>query len=145
MRVERLIESPTISALELAARFGEQRHQVLAENVANVDTPDFATRQLDPRAFGASLREALDRAERHGRDGLELRGNRQFESIPGGAVRVRPDVAQPDNVLFHDGTNGRLESLLTDVQQNAMSYQMTIELLKGKFNGLLNAIRGRTA
>ena len=55
-------------------------------------------------------------------------------------------VEEPaQNVLFHDGTNARLESLLGDVQKNAMMYNLAMTTLKGKFDGLMHAIRGRLA
>jgi flagellar basal body rod protein FlgB len=64
-------------------------------------------------------------------------------SGPNGKVTVKPAIEPAANVLFHDGTNARLETLMTDVQDNAMNYDLMINLLKGRFNTLLTAIRGR--
>ena len=52
----------TTHALELAAQFAEQRQKVLAENLANIDTPNYHTQRLDPAAFQTSLRKAWQRA-----------------------------------------------------------------------------------
>lgn len=144
MWIDRLTASRTMHALELAARFAEQRQQVLAENLANIDTPDYQTRRLDPKAFQASLRKALVAARQDGQRALKLRGNAQFATEPDGEIRVRPATEPAPNVLFHDGTNARLEQTLTDISRNAMSYELSTSLLRGKFQNLLRAIRGRT-
>ncbi len=143
MWIERLTASRTTHALELSARFAEQRQRVLAENLANVDTPDYHTQRLDPRAFQASLAAALERAKPGRADPLELRDNAQFAVGADGAVRVRPVREPAPNVLFHDGTNARLETLLTDVAENALHYELATALLRGKYETLLRAIRGR--
>ncbi len=145
MWIEKLTSSRTTQALQLAARFAEQRHHVLAENIANIDTPDYHRKQLDPGRFKASLAEALDRSREAGADRLELRGNAQFSTGPGGQVEVRPDVVPPENVLFHDGTNARLEQLVADTNANALSYELAMNLLRKRLDGLLRAIRGRVA
>ncbi len=143
MWIDRLTGSRTTHALELSAKFAEQRQRVLAENLANVDTPDYHTQRLDPRAFQASLAAALARARPGRSDPLELRDNAQFAVGPGGAPRVRPVREPAPNVLFHDGTNARLETLLTDVSENALHYELATGLLRGKYEQLLRAIRGR--
>ncbi|MBU0639935.1 MAG: hypothetical protein KKB50_13785 [Planctomycetes bacterium] len=144
MWIERLLASPTTHAAELAARFAEERHNVLVENVANIDTPDYHTKRLDQEAFQASLREALGQAEQTRAGRLELRGNAQFVSGPGSGTEVRPVTDPAPNVLFHDGTNARMEDLMSAVAKNALYYQMASNLLNGRFDALTRAIRGRT-
>ena len=47
-------------------------------------------------------------------------------------------------MLFHDGTNARLEKLLTDVAKNSLSYELSLNLLlRAGYQDLLRAIRGR--
>jgi len=143
MWIQRLTASRTTQAVELAAQFAEQRHHVLAENLANIDTPDYHTRQLDRRAFEKSLHKALQEGERTRTRLLELRGNAQFATGPDGRVRVRPATTPAPNALFHDGTNARLEQLLADVAANSLNYEVAMSLLRGRYQGLLRAIRGR--
>jgi flagellar basal-body rod protein FlgB len=144
MWIDRLTESRTTRALELAAQFAEQRHNVLAENLANIDTPNYTTQQLDPQAFQKSLRAALDHTAEKPSSRLELRDNAQFSTDSAGGVRVAPAKVPAANVLFHDGTNTRLEQTLADVTQNSMSYELATTLLRSRFESLLRAIRGRT-
>ena len=144
MWLDRVLASPTRSAIELAARYAERRHQVLVENVANIDTPDYQSKRLDPERFQAAIRDALESSKRTGASDLVL-SDRQVRTGPNGRLRVSPDVEPAENVLFHDGTNARFESLMTEVQENAMSYDLTTSMLKSRFDTLLTAIRGRNA
>lgn len=145
MWLDRLLTNRTTHALELAARFAEHRQQILAENVANIDTPDYHSRRLDPEAFQSSLREALDRSSQAGSKRLDLRGNAQFTTLPNGQPQVRAVKEPAPNVLFHDGTNARVDELMSDVSKNSLYYQMASNLLRGRFDGLMAAIRGRTS
>lgn len=144
MWIDRVLESPSRTALEWAARFAEARHQVLAENIANLETPHYRARRLDPQAFQTSLREALERVERRPGARLELRGNAQFATQRDGSIRVAPVREPPGNVQFHDGTSQRVEESATEMARNALSYDLAMAVLKRKFDTLLAAIRGRT-
>ena len=145
MWLDRLLASRTRTALELSARFAEERHRVLAENVANLDTPDYQARSLDARAFGASLKEALERARGGNSQTLELRGNAQFRQAPDGRLAVKPSKDSPANALFHDGTNANLDAIMSDAMSNSLHYNLSVNLLRSRFNGLMTAIRGRQA
>lgn len=141
MWVDRLLGSRAIRATELAARFAEARQEVLSENVANIDTPDYHTRSLDREAFESALREALERGGKS--QELTLSG-RQVRSGPCGEMVVKPLESPAPNALFHDGTNTRLEKLMADAQDNALLYGLTTNLLRGQYERLASAIRGRT-
>ena len=145
MWIERLISSRCTDALELAARFAEQRHNVLAENVANIETPDYATKRLDREAFQRTLADALQRAKESGENRLELRGEAQVSTTADGQMVTKPVTEPAQNILFHDGRNASLESLMTDVQKNSLDYQLATTLLSKRFAGLLAAIKGRNA
>ena len=140
MWFDQILHSPARQAVEYAAKFAERRHGVLVENVANIDTPDYQAKRLDPESFHSALRDSLARA-RPGEE-LQLKG-RQVFSAPSGRLTVKPQNEPAENVLFHDGTNARLETLMTDVQDNAQTYDLMINLLRGRFSTLLTAIRGR--
>jgi flagellar basal-body rod protein FlgB len=143
MWMDRLLASPTSHALELAARFSEARQQVLAENAANLSTPRYQTRSLDPQAFRRQLKQALA-SEPLGGDGrLVLEGPAQARTDAGGGLTVTPSLDRPPNALFGDGTNARMEDLMAGAQENALDYRASMQLLRGKFDSLLNAIRGR--
>ena len=143
MWLDRVLSSPTTHALELTAQFAEQRHRVLVENIANLDTPGYRSRRLDERRFQRVLGEALQRAHESGDRALVLRGDAQFATTPDGRLTTRPTAEGPDRVLFHDGTDARLEELMSDLDDNALLHSLSLRLLRGRFNSLMTAIRGR--
>ncbi|MCH8806107.1 MAG: hypothetical protein IH986_08465 [Planctomycetes bacterium] len=145
MWIDRLLSSKVTNGIELSARFAEERQRVLAVNVANIHTPDYQTRRLDLQSFQASLREALRMSSAKDGHRLKLRGNAQFSTTPSGRTEVRPAIDPAQNILFHDGTNARIERMMSDAAKNALQYQFMTTLLGGRYDGLLNAIRGRTA
>ncbi|MEE8169910.1 MAG: flagellar basal body rod protein FlgB, partial [Phycisphaerae bacterium] len=122
--------------------FSEARHRMVTENIANIDTPGYRTKQLDVGAFQRELRRASDAREAP-TDSLRLRSSKQFEVNRIGSLSVSPETAPPENLLFHDGTNGQLERQMAMLADNGMAHQLAIELLKGNYNGILKAIRGR--
>lgn len=143
MWIDKLTGSATLHAIELTARFAEQRHKLLAENVANIDTPDYHTKQLDADAFRQTLGSAMKEATSDGSRRLDLRHNAQVSTTRDGRLVTKPTDKPAQNVLFHDGGNASLETLMTDVQKNALEYEVATRLLRGKFESMLKAIKGR--
>jgi len=138
-----VVNHGAMPVMEKMLAFTQARHRVLAENVANVDTPHYQTKHLDPQAFQAALREALDTRERTGSSDFRLRDTHEFRQDASGRLVVTPRVEPAENILFHDHTNGRIESQMAALAENAMMHQTMTELTRGKFEGLLKAIRGR--
>ncbi len=142
MFFENLLNHGSIPALATTLSFTEARHNMIAENIANLGTPDYKSKQLDTQMFQQALGEALDRRAEDPRKPFVLK-ERQFQTGPGGTLKVTPSLRPPDNLLFHDGTNASLEREMADLAENAMTHQMTSTLLRDKFYGLRKAIRGR--
>lgn len=140
-----LINRGTTPALDATLSFTQANHRVLAENIANIDNPEYQAKHLDPKEFQRTLRSALTaRAEQQGKS-LEIQGTRQLEQDADGRITFKPTVEPADNVLFHDGTNARIEKQMSLLAENAMMHQAATELLSSKFDGLLKAIRGRAS
>ena len=142
MFFESLINRGTLPAIEALASFAEQRHRVVAENLANIDTPGYRAKHLDPAPFQKALADALDRRDGDRTKPFELRASHQFRQRADGTLSVTPTLEPGDNVLFHDGTNTRLEYELTALAENGMAYEYATQMLKGRYDGLISAIRG---
>ncbi len=136
-----VVSRGALPAMEKMLAFTQARHRMLTENVANVDTPGYVTKQLDPGAFQRSLREALTVTRRDGSP-FQLKNTEQFRQDASGSLVVTPTAEPAENVLFHDGTNMRIEQQMAMLAENGMMHQATTELLRGRFDGLLTAIRG---
>ena len=143
MFISSLTERGSMPALIHLLSYTEQRHRMIAENIANVDTPGYRAKRLDPKAFEEALGEAMDRRGSDPRNPLTLPVHRQFEVDEFGSLRVHPTTAPARNVMFHDGTTISIDREMADLASNAMVHNAATTMLSGKFNGLMTAIRGR--
>jgi len=140
---ENLINRGAMPALVSTAVFTEARHRVISENVANIGVPGYKSKQLDVTGFRTVLGEALDE---RGRDVLKpfvMRDNGEVRTDSRGDLEVTPARHPVENILFHDGTNLSIERQMADLAENAMMQEMTNTLLRNRFDGLTQAIRGR--
>jgi len=145
MFLRRLVNSGNIPLCERVLAFTHARHQVLTENVANADTPGYRTKRLDAATFQRALRRAISDRGRSGSAALVLPDTRQFRSDRGGRLTFTPVTEPTENLLFHDGTNMRIERQMAAMAENAMAHQVTVELLKGAYDALNSAVRGRVS
>ncbi len=140
-----VVNRGTSPVLEKALAFTEARHRVLTENIANVDTPGYRTKHLNDVAFQEALKKALERRREEPSGALELPASREFRTTPSDNLVVTPSEEPPENVLFHDGTNGRLERQMAALAENSLMHNVLTELLRDKFKMLQDAVRGRSA
>lgn len=128
--------------LEKTLAFSQARNNMLAENIANVTTPGYRAKQLNVGSFQSALRKASDARDAKG-GAFELKGTGEVRTDELGHLQVTPSYEPVQNLLFHDGTNSRIERLMSDLAENTMTYQASAELLKGYYDGIGKAIRGR--
>lgn len=128
--------------LEKTLAFTEARNAMLAENIANFTTPGYRAKQLDVGKFQAALREASDRRSPADKS-FRLKTTREFGLDRAGMLEARPSEIPVENLLFQDGTNARLERQMAMLAENAMMNQFAVEALKGYYDGMVKAIRGR--
>lgn len=128
--------------LEKTLAFNEARQKMLATNIANITTPGYRAKQLDVADFQKALRAASTRREKTG-GALQLESTDQFRQDSAGLLEVTPGEEPPENLLFKDGTNASIERQMSQLAETAMTHQISTELLKGYFDGLQKAIRGR--
>lgn len=131
-----------IPMLDKVLAFTESRNRMLAENIANITTPGYRAKQLDVKSFQAALREASARRDARG-GRLEIAPTDQFRTDAAGRLQVSPTREPAENVLFHDGTNARVERQMSNLAENTMMHQAATELLKNYYDGVKRAISGR--
>lgn len=129
-------------ALVKTLSFTEARVKMLAENVANAQTPGYRAKQLDAIGFQRALRKALD--ARGGDPGkpLIVENGREVTTGADGRLRVSPTEQPVESILFHDGTNVSIERQMADLAETGMVHDLAIALLRDRFEGLRKAIRG---
>ncbi len=130
--------------LEKTLAFAEARNQMLAENIANITTPGYRTRQLSVSEFQKALQEASEGRDKPG-GRFVLPTTKEFCEDAAGHLKLTPVEEPVENLLFHDGRNARIERQMAHLAENAMMHQAASELLKTYFDRLHTAIRGRVA
>ena len=118
-----------------ALKIRTQRAQVLANNMANVDTPDFKARDVD---FQAILRGELDLA--NSQTGMRVTSDKHMAGqtlISDNSLKYRIPL-QPSI----DGNTVEEQVEHANYMENAMALQASFTFLNSKFRGLLTAIKG---
>lgn len=129
-------------ALVKVLAFNEARLGVIAENIANISTPGYRAKQLDPRAFQGALKRALEARGGDWHKPFVVEDNRQVKTARNGFLEVTPSDRPIDNILFHDGTNISIEREMVDLAETGMAHELAATLLRNSFDGMRKAIRG---
>jgi len=120
---------------EQATLLRARRAEVLANNIANADTPGFKARDLD---F-----EAILKGEQRPEGALPLQATSTAHQQP----IVDPSLAA--DLLFRlpmqpsvDGNTVEVQQEMARYTDNALDYQASLDFLNRKFQGLSKALRG---
>lgn len=119
-------------ALELRS----QRASVLANNIANADTPGYRARDLDfQQMLKARMGEPSDQLSLQVEHSSHSDTIIQADTITGLKFRNPSQPAIDGNTV-----DSQLEK--TEFTRNSMEYQAAYEFLNGKIKSLISAIRG---
>ena len=131
-----LFNSTSIPVLEKVVGFSEARHNVLAGNIANMDTPGYRAQDLSPVRFQNQLKEALQTRREH-------------ESDPtGGTLLDKTDGDDPfagvrdtmKSLVYHDQSDNDLERQVAELTKNQMQYNLAVTIMTNQFRLLQSAI-----
>jgi|TARA_R100001509_G_scaffold102600_1_gene60272 flagellar basal-body rod protein FlgB len=121
---------------EKALGFRSQRAEVLANNIANADTPNYKARDLD---FSSVLAEQSARSQ--GGFGVTRTSDKHIAAegleIADASLRFRTP-AHPS--LDQNTVDLQIEQ--SNYAKNAVDFQASFTLLNSKFKGLISALRG---
>ncbi|MDH2431329.1 flagellar basal body rod protein FlgB [Pokkaliibacter plantistimulans] len=118
-----------------ALLYRAKRAEVLANNLANADTPNFKARDLDFSAFLDRANEAASSVTLRQTNAMHFAG--EAGSMMDDQLLYRVPV-QP----AVDGNTVDPEVEKSNFMENAMDYQASFMFLNKKFVGLSNAIKG---
>ena len=136
-----MVSSGSIPALQRLGDFAEQRHKVIVNNIANIDTPNYRPKDLSLKMFRNSLKKALADRGAGDRGPLMLSDTGQTRIDSAGRLRVTAEVVEGDAVMFHDGSTRNMEREMTNLSRNAGMYGRVMTLLKKQYSMLRDAIR----
>lgn len=126
--IEALFNQPTYVATKRMMDATALRHEAIASNIANVETPNY--KRIDVRPdFKTELSQAVASG-----DASRIAG-------------VRPGLAQDSLApsFRRDGNNVQLEAELLNLNQNTVAHALETQLLTGNLLKLRLAITGRPA
>lgn len=133
-----VLNSGAIPALEAVMRFAGARQSLLANNIANLDTPGYVPLDVSPASFQKVLRAAVSARRDAGNTGdLRLGRSREVREGARGELVLTPRTPS-GNILFHDRNNRDLERMTQSIVENATAYREAAELLRGRY-ALINA------
>ncbi len=122
---------------EKALSFRAQRAEVLANNIANADTPNFKARDMD---FSSVLAAETEKTQK-GHFALDRTNSRHIEAegvtLSDEALQYRTPM-QPS--IDQNTVDAQLEQ--SSYAENAVGFQASFTLLNSKFKGLVSALRG---
>jgi flagellar basal-body rod protein FlgB len=129
-----MIDTPLMRGLERVLDVSAFRHQVIAANLANIDTPGYRTRDLRP--FAGEIERAMAGGE-SSLTGQSLTGQsftgQSFTPI---AHQIRGLLERPDG----NNVSVERESLL--LAQNQLRFQVAVQFMKAEFHRMSLAITG---
>jgi flagellar basal-body rod protein FlgB len=135
MSVTSLLSAPAAQAAERVISFAGARQNLIADAIANIDTPGYRRRDLSESTFEAGLADALKRADRANPNLPRL------EPEDAGAT-TRP-VEEKGLLVFHDDNDRSVERLMVDVAQNRMKLNQAVNLLRVQLRQLRTVITER--
>ncbi|KAA0014459.1 flagellar basal body rod protein FlgB [Billgrantia pellis] len=134
-----------IDQLEAAFNFHQQalglrqeRHKVLASNIANADTPNYKARDID---FASELKKAVEHGGAGG-EGLALARTSDRHLAGQGLASPRQELLYrvPDQPSL-DGNTVDMDRERTQFADNSVRYQAALTILNRRIQGLKNAMQ----
>lgn len=124
--IDALFTQPNYLATKRMLDASALRHEAIASNLANVETPNYKRVDVNP-AFDTALKQALAV-----KDTERLRVLKPQFAVDATATPQNPD-----------GNSVQLESELMRLNQNALEHQLETQLVSGALLKLRTAITGR--
>jgi flagellar basal-body rod protein FlgB len=148
--LDAIFDGTTIPLLQKVARFGERRQEVLAANVANIDTPNYKRRDLPIEAFQEALRAAI--ASGRSRTDSAPVAQASISGMPAAPRAADPFTsklfqaieATSPSITFQDNNNRSIEYEMMQMTKNAIMQNYATELINAQISMLQAAIRGQT-
>jgi len=125
----------SFSVLSKALDLRTQRHQVLASNIANADTPNFKARDID---FKSAMQNALAGRADVGALSMAVTSSahQQGNGMSGsGILQYRTETQSAV-----DGNTVDMDVERAQITDNALQYQILTQMISSKFQGLRSAM-----
>lgn len=130
--------SGTISTLSRSLDLRARKHELILNNVANADTPNY-------KPFAMNVEEALQKQHQAIASSSMQRTDERH--LQGQAMPVDQSIteapASDDPLLFRGDRNGvDIDAEMTALAKNSLLYKASAQIVSSKFKGLKQAISG---
>lgn len=138
----------TIPILEKVINFAQTRHNILAGNVANADTPGYQVRDLSVSTFRERLSEMVEaKHSRYTASGSDALFGADSAGGHSGEIRYDSAMREVDDstrtILFHDRSDVGMEQQVLQVSKNQSMHNMAIAIMQNQVRMLNVAISER--
>ncbi len=106
------------------------RNELIASNIANVDTPGFKSKDLD---FSQVLKESFSGIEMRRTDPRHIAPHESFN-------RDKLTIREDQNPGRADGNNVNIESEMLKLTENNIQYNIAVHLAAKRLSGIKDAI-----
>jgi len=131
------IFSGTIPILEKSLNLRLKKHQLISTNITHVDTPDF-------KAFDMIVEEAMKKTG-NGDNRIKTYAT-DPDHIPLSPFQSNPDINRIEKMKpgseRNDGNTVDIDKEMSGLAENSLMYDAQAQIIKNKFTGLKNAIKG---
>ena len=127
-----LNDIPVLGMIQRGMSWMSRNHDVVANNIANADTPDFKAKELKPIAFGKQCGAQVGAVQVSRTSPAHMTG---LASSGSGKVRVDRDTYE----ISSTGNSVILEEQGVKIARNAMDYQLATSLYS-KSVGMVRAV-----
>ena len=129
-----IADLPLLGQIKGRLSWLDQRQRVIAENVANADTPGYVGRDLNqPADFAAALRS--------GGGGVQMVRTSAMHIAPAGQAARFETTAAPDSETTLDGNAVVVEEQMLKMAESRMAYDAAIGLYQKSMQMLRMAAR----
>lgn len=134
-----MLDSYNLQVLERSLDAATLRHRTIANNLANIDTPQFKSQQV---VFESFLQDELNARAGHGKLEAYRTNQRHLPFGSAGGAALPQVVSNPNNFVQNNGNDVDLETETTELAKNQIWYSGLTQLTGGHFQKLRSVIEG---
>ncbi len=123
--------SNTFNTLERGLNYASLNQKVIAQNIANVDTPNYKAKEVE---FKTLLHNSMNQLDAKRTDSRHF----TFQS----AAQHPAVKTKVNNQYNHNGNGVDLDQEMSEMATNQIYFNALTDRINGKFNSLQSVIRG---
>jgi flagellar basal-body rod protein FlgB len=130
-----------IPVMERVSAFTHLRQKMIANNIANVDTPFYKAVDAPVADFQEAMKSAMADRDRRVVPVFQLESNRGAKVDAAGRLALDPVEVRGEHILAHNENTVSIENEMVKMAQNQMLHSAATQLLVQQFSMIESAIR----